>query len=97
LLRVYLSELLRNQNVSVLGIPLIKEGTKYLEDYLRVRMRRGELRKADPVLVAQIILGSLMDIVLRRQILRDPVLAAYSHEQIVDSVVKLALEGLLSG
>jgi hypothetical protein len=58
-------------------------------------MKRGELDKVDPVLVAQIILGSLMDMVLRRQILRNPVLLKYSHTQIVNATVKLALQGLL--
>ncbi len=95
LLRVYLSELLHNPKLSELGIPSIQEGTQYLEDYFRIKMKRGELRKLDPILVAQIILGSLMDMVLRRQILRDPVLLEYSREQIVNATVKLALQGLI--
>ena len=95
LLRVYLSELLHNPKASALGIPAIQEGTKYLEDYLRAKMKRREIRKTDPALAAQLILGSIMDIVLRRQILQDPVMLAYSHEQIVDASVELALEGLL--
>jgi len=95
LLRVYLSELLHNPKASMLGMPAIQEGIKFLEDYLRAKMKRREIRKTDPALTAQLILGSIMDIVLIRQILRDPAMLAYSHEQIVDTSVKLALDGLL--
>lgn len=94
LLRVYLSELIRNPKVSPLGIPAIQEGTKHLENYLTAQIKRGVLRKTDAALVAQIILGSIMDIVLRRQVLRDPVMLKYSHDQIVNATVKLALQGL---
>lgn len=94
LLRVYLSELLHNPQASALGIPAIQEGTKYLEEYLRAKMKRREIRKTDPALAAQLILGSIMDIVLRRQILQDPIMLAYSHEQIVNLSVELALDGL---
>lgn len=96
LLRVYLSELLYNPNLSPLGMPAIQEGIQYLETYLRAKIKSGELRKTDPALAAQLILGSIMDIVLRRQILRDPEMLAYSHEQIVNATINLALHGLES-
>ncbi len=94
-MRVFLSELIHNPQVSPLGIPTIQEGTKFLEDYLAKKMERGELRHGDPVLVTQVIMGSVMDIVLRRQILRDPVVLKYSHEQIAAAVTTLALQGLV--
>jgi AcrR family transcriptional regulator len=95
LLRVYLSELIHNPDVSPLGIPAIQEGTKFLEDYLARKMENGELRRVDPTLAAQVIMGSIMDVVLRRQVLRDPVMLRYTHEQIVEGVVSTALQGLL--
>ncbi len=94
-LRVFLSELLHNPQVSPLGIPAVQEGTQFLEDYLAKKMKRGELKKGDPVLLTQLIMGSLMDIVLRRQILHDPTVQSYTHEEIADALTRLSLQGLL--
>ncbi len=94
-LRVFLSELIHDPKISPLGIPAIQEGTKILEDYLAKKMKSGELRQGDPVLVTQVIMGSIMDMVLRRQILRDPVVLGYTHEEIADAVTALALQGLV--
>ncbi|MGB8648784.1 MAG: TetR/AcrR family transcriptional regulator [Anaerolineae bacterium] len=94
-MRVFLSELIHNPQVSPLGIPAIQEGTQFLADYLAMKMERGELRRADPNLATQVIMGSVMDIVLRRQILRDPVVLQYSHEQIAEEITTLALQGLI--
>jgi AcrR family transcriptional regulator len=95
LLRVYLSELIHNPRVSPLGIPVIQEATQYLEKYIAAKIKTGELGNTDPVLATQIILGSVMDIVLRRQILRDPLMLAYSRDEIVNATVMIALQGLL--
>lgn len=96
LLRVYLPELLHNPQASSLGIPAIQEGTEYLAKYLAAQIKRGTLRKMDPALAAQIILGGIMALVLRRQILRDPTMLAYSHEKIIDLTIQLTLRGLLT-
>lgn len=93
-MRVYLSEIIHNPQVSPLGIPSIQEGAKFLEDYLAKKMESGELRKGDPVLATQVIMGSVMDIVLRRQILRDTTVTKYTHQEIADTITSLAMQGL---
>jgi hypothetical protein len=40
-------------------------------------------------------MGSVMNIALRRKVLHDPLTLKYSQDQIVESVVALALHGLL--
>jgi hypothetical protein len=36
-----------------------------------------------------------MDLVLRRQVIRDPAVVKFSHDQIAESVVSTTLKGLL--
>jgi hypothetical protein len=58
-------------------------------------MDAGELRKTDPSLLPQLLIGSIMAFVLRRNVLRDPLVLHYTHEQIADAVVETMLKGLL--
>ena len=51
--------------------------------------------RTDPALAVQVLMGSVMAFVLRRQVLRDPVVLRYSHEQIVEGIVSATLQGLL--
>jgi AcrR family transcriptional regulator len=94
LVRIYLPEAIYNPQAALLGTTAISEAIHFVENYLAVHMASGELRQADPGLVTQFLLGSVMDLVLRRQVLRDPVTLQYTQEQIVDSIVDLVLQGL---
>ena len=58
-------------------------------------METGELRRTDPALAVQVLMGSVMTFVLRRQVLQDPVVLRYSHEQIVEGIISVTLQGLL--
>ncbi len=95
LLRIYLPEAIFHPESASFGIAAIQEGVQFLENYLKDRIDAGELSLVDPGLVAHLFLGSLMDIVMRRQILHDPVTLRYSHAQIVDSLVSTTLQGLI--
>ena len=95
LIRIYLPEMIHNPGVAPLGLPMIHDVVKFLEDYLQKKMESGELRRADARLTAQIFLGSIMDLVLIRQIAHDPEVLAYSREQIVDHLVHTTLYGLI--
>jgi hypothetical protein len=97
LLRVYLPEAIYNPEAAPVGISVISEAIHFLEGYLAAKMERGELRSTDPGLVTHLLMGSVMDIALRRQVLRDPLTLQYSQSQIVEGVVSLALHGLLPG
>jgi AcrR family transcriptional regulator len=94
LVRIYLPEAIYNPQAALLGNTAISEAIHFVENYLAARMSTGELRQVDPGLVTQFLLGSVMDLVLRRQVLKDPVTLQYTQEQIVDSVVDLVLQGL---
>jgi AcrR family transcriptional regulator len=94
LLRVYLPEAMYSPDVSSLGATSIQEATRLLEAYFAAKMESGELRRENTGLSAQVVMGSVMSLVLRRQILRDPDALKYTHEEIVDSIVGIALQGL---
>lgn len=68
-----------------------------MEGYLAAKMESGELRKMDPGLVTRLVMGSVMNIALLRQIYHDPLALKYSQDQIIESVVALALNALLVG
>ena len=95
LLRVYLPEAIYNPGAASMGITFIAEAVHFVEGYLAAKMESGELCQADPGLVTHLLMGSIMDIALRRQALHDPLTLQYTQEQIVDGVVSLALRGLL--
>ena len=94
LLRVYLPEAMYSPEVSSLGATSIQEATRLLEEYFTSKMESGELRQENTGLSAQLVMGSVMSLVLRRQILHDPDALRYTHEEIVDSIVGIALRGL---
>jgi AcrR family transcriptional regulator len=94
-LRVILPEAIHNSDVAPLAVNVLQEAIQFLRDYVAAKMESGELRQADPLMVAQTVMNSAIGFVLRRQILHDPLVLQYTHEQIVESVVTTALYGLL--
>jgi AcrR family transcriptional regulator len=95
LLRVYLPEAIYHPESVPIGTASFDEGTHFVEGYLAAKMESGELCKMDPSLVTRLVMGSVMNIALLRQILHDPLALQYSQDQIIESVVALALNGLL--
>jgi AcrR family transcriptional regulator len=95
LIRVFLPEVIHNPNLSPAGLTTLQEVTHFLESYLAVKMERGELRQADPGLTAHVLYGTIMGLVLRRQVMRDPEALKFTQKQIVDNVMALVLNGLL--
>jgi AcrR family transcriptional regulator len=72
----------------------MQQTMQILSTYLEAQMARGELRRADAAMAVQVLIGSVMGFVLRRQMLHDPSALAYTHEQIVEAVVDTVLQGL---
>jgi len=97
LIRVILPEVVHGDNPelsSLLG-STFERILSFLGSYLESKMQNGELRQANVSLTTQVIFGSLMGFLLRRQILRDPAALVFTHEQIADSIVETTLTGLL--
>lgn len=95
LIRVFVPEIIHNPELSPLGVSVLQQGLGFLTGYLRSSMESGQLRPGDAALTAQVLLGSVVGFVLRRQILRDSVALLLTQEQIVTAVVDSVLNGLL--
>ncbi len=63
--------------------------------YFTIQMEVGTLRRTDPSLAAQTLIGCTMGFVLRRQLIHDELALTYTHEQIADAVIDIVLNGLL--
>src|SRR5436190_1207531 len=63
--------------------------------YFESKDASGELRPIDTLLAVQVLIGSLIGFILRRQIIHDPIALAYSQEQIAHAVLDTVLNGLL--
>jgi AcrR family transcriptional regulator len=95
LIRVFLPEVVYNPNTGSTISNALQQVLGFLETYFQAKMDAGELRKTDPSLLPQLLIGSIMAFVLRRNVLRDPLVLHYTHEQIADAVVETMLKGLL--
>jgi AcrR family transcriptional regulator len=93
LIRVMLPEMLHNPTFASLPLTAVQRMLGFLTDYFEAKVAAGELRPVDGALTAQILFGSMIGFVLRRQILRDPAVLEYSQEQIADVIVDTILNG----
>jgi AcrR family transcriptional regulator len=96
LFRVVLPEMLNSENpfFAQFAPVLVQRVFGFIGDYLETQMQAGRLRRADTVLNTQILFGSIVGVVLRRQVLHDPIALSYSQEQIVDTITETFLHGL---
>ncbi|HEX6557106.1 MAG TPA: TetR/AcrR family transcriptional regulator [Ktedonobacteraceae bacterium] len=95
LLRVVLPELVYNPKMAELITGLFQRVFGFLISYFEAKMESGELRRTDPALTTQVLMGGVMAFVLRRQIIGDSIALQYTQEQIVDAVVDTVLNGLV--
>jgi TetR/AcrR family transcriptional regulator len=96
LMRVFLPQAIYHPELTSFNIPAMQEVAGFLERYLAAKMESGEMTRTDASLAAQIFGGSLMALVIRRQLLHDPLALQYTQEQIVESVVTVVLHGLIA-
>ncbi len=95
LVRIMLPEMLHNTNFSPAGATTLQEATLFLKNYLAGKMATGELRQADPGMVAQVLMSSASGFVLRRAVFQDPAALALTHTEIVGGILSTSLQGLL--
>lgn len=98
LLKVVLPEVLHNEDSPIAQVvpAAIQRIFGFLGEYLEAQMQQGTLRRADTVLHTQMLFGSIVGVVLRRQILRDPIALKYTQEEIATTITQTLLHGLAS-
>lgn len=95
LIRLFLPEIIHNPAVSPVGLGGFDELARFVERYLAECMERGELRRGDAALTAQVLLNNLIGMVLRRQVIRDPAALRYSTDELAENITETMLRGLL--
>lgn len=98
LIRVVLSELLHGDNPYFMQLmpTILGRALSFLSNYIEAKVAAGELRPVeDAAAVAQVMMGSMIGFLLRRQILHDPAVLIYTQEQVVEFIVNTTLQGLL--
>ncbi len=96
LVKVVLPEVLNNeQSYLAQVVPMaLQRGLSFLGEYLEAQMQTGTIRRADIVINTQILFGSIVGIILRRQVLHDPEALKLTHEQIASTITETLLHGL---
>ncbi len=94
--RVLLPEALTNEQSYLTRFTqlALQRGLGFLGAYLEAQMSAGTLRRADVVIHTQMFFGSLIGIVLRRQVLHDAEALKLSHEYIAQTVTETFLRAL---
>src|SRR5688572_23264528 len=82
LVRIMLPEMLHNASFSPARATTLQEATLFLKNYLAGKMSTGELRLADPGMVAQVLMSSASGFVLRRVVFQDPAAMEFTHDEI---------------
>jgi hypothetical protein len=75
----------------------MEEICDFLSNYFQIQMDRGTVRaELDVRAIAQAMVNSLIGMVLRRQIIRDPSVLQYSHEEIAQTLLQTFGHGIQS-
>jgi AcrR family transcriptional regulator len=96
LVRVLLPEMLHGSTeVAPIALSLFHRVFGFLSNYLKVQASRGAVRAdIDADMTTQLVVSSMIGMVLRRQIIRDPSILRYSHEEIAQALTQTVLRGI---
>src|SRR6266849_5736833 len=97
LIRMLLPEIIHDPGMTSIATPFMQRAFEFLGGYFEAQMEKGALRRTDGSLIAQIMIGSVIGFVLRRQVIGDQVALQYSHEQLADAICETVLQGVLPG
>ncbi len=94
--RVILPEMLHDATqISPIVQSFFQRGLGFLSAYLQAQVAKGRVRAdLDVDVMAQMVVSSIMGMLLRRQVLRDPAVLHYTHEQIVHVLTETLLQGI---
>ena len=95
LIRVIIPEIIHNPDLPFNPATLFQRVFGFLTSYVEAKVASGELRPVNASMMVQVLAGCVAAFVLRRQVLRDPLALAYSHEQIADAILDTVLKGIL--
>lgn len=97
IVRVVLPEVMHNPEMAPLASGFAQRILGFIGGYLKIQVAKGTLR-ADLNLdtATHALIGSAITLIIRRQILHDPQIMGYTHEEWAQTVVNTILEGIQS-
>jgi AcrR family transcriptional regulator len=96
MIRVLLPGMLHGATeVAPIALSLFQRVIAFLSNYLKVQATKGKVRAdLDVDAASQVIASSMVGIVMRRQIMQDPGVLQYTHEEIVQAILGTLLQGI---
>lgn len=95
IIRVILPEVLHNPEIAPLLNSFAQRVLAFINNYLKMQIARGTLRAdLNPDIAIHALIGSVVTLVGRRQLLHDPQVTGYTHEEIAQVVVATILQGI---
>ena len=95
-IRVLLPEVLHGSaEVAPIALSFFQRVIAFLSNYLKIQATRGRVRAdLDVDAAAQVIASSMIGMVMRRQIMHDPSVLTYTHEEIAQAILGTLFQGI---
>jgi AcrR family transcriptional regulator len=96
IIRVILPEMLHGEpELAPIVSSFFQRVLDFLSNYLQSQRTKGRVRAdLDTQAAAQVFASGLIGMVMRRQVMRDPAVLRYTHEEIVQAVLATFLQGI---
>ena len=96
LIRIFLPEMLHDAEVlAPIRTQFLGQIVGFFSGYYAHQRELGNICHADPTFLAHMTVSCMMGFVLRRQIVGDPTVAHYSHEQLATLMTETILNGIV--
>jgi AcrR family transcriptional regulator len=96
LIRIFLPEMLHDAEVlAPIRTQFFGQIVSFFSGYYTRQKELGNICHADPIFLAQMTLSCMIGFVLRRQVVGDPTVAHYSHEQLARLITETILNGIV--
>ena len=93
--RVVVPEMLHHPEIAELVNRFLQRVLTFIVTYLRTQVEKGHLRADLNIdMATHALIGSLVTLVVRRNILRDPQVLQYTQEELAQMVVNTVLRGI---
>jgi len=98
LIRMVLPEMLHGSTeVAPVTLSFFQRMIEFLSNYFKLQSGKGTIRAdLDADAIVQVLVSSMIGMVLRRQIMRDPGVLRYTHEEIAQVILGTLLQGIQS-
>lgn len=96
IIRVLLPEILHGATeVTPIALSFFQRVLGFLSNYFQLQASKGTLRAdLETEKAAQMLFSTMIGMILRRQILHDPGVLRFSHEEIVQTVLDIFMQGM---